>query len=240
MKNDLTPVPAPTIETLARSFYKQGVKYGFKREDYLRFVNVLLEVAMHSDAGKTEPTPPKQEIVNRFAENDIHDLPIHGERIRIRAVSPETDKTLLKKWVADPFGRYFLLSRTTEKTVSAEEMFETERTIIGIITLHDDSPIGAVAYINYDPNHPKAELRKIIGQPDMRGKGYGREATKLWIQYGLSCLGLKKIYLHTLNTNIRNIKINEGMGFRVEGILRNEALIDGDYHDVLRMGLWRE
>ena len=37
-----------------------------------------------------------------------------------------------------------------------------------------------------------------------------------------------------------NIRLNEDLGFRVEGVLRNEVLIDGTYHDVLRMGLWAE
>lgn len=41
-------------------------------------------------------------------------------------------------------------------------------------------------------------------------------------------------------TNVGNIKINEEIGFRVEGVLRNEVFIDGRYHDVLRMGLWDE
>ena len=71
-------------------------------------------------------------------------------------------------------------------------------------------------------------------------EGSGKEATALWIKYGLEVLHLKKICLHTLNTNIRNIKLNEELGFAVEGILHNEVFIDGRYHDVLRMGMWRE
>jgi RimJ/RimL family protein N-acetyltransferase len=62
----------------------------------------------------------------------------------------------------------------------------------------------------------------------------------LWVGYGLGALGLKKIYLNTLSTHIGNIKISEQLGLQVEGILRNEVLIDGVYRDVLRMGLWHE
>ena len=109
--------------------------------------------------------------------------------------------------------------------------------IIGIITLPDHQPIGAVAYLDYDKRQHKAELRKLIGEPLMRGKGYAKEATQLWIQYGFSTLGLKKIYLNTLDTNIRKIQLNEELGFKVEGILRNEVLVEGAYRDVLRMGL---
>jgi len=108
------------------------------------------------------------------------------------------------------------------------------------VTLMDDTPIGAVAFLNYDVMQFKAELRKLIGEPNMRGKGLGKEATRLWIRYGTETLDLKKIYLNTLDTNIRNIRLNEEIGFRVEGILRNEVFVDGKYKDLLRMGLWRE
>ncbi len=80
----------------------------------------------------------------------------------------------------------------------------------------------------------------MIGVTKERGKGYGNEATKAWIEYGLFTLNLEKIYLTTINTDIKNIRINEALGFRVEGLLRNELMIDGEYHDVLQMSLLKE
>ena len=237
-------LPNTTIETLSRNFYKQASNYGFKQEDYLRFVNILLEYAMRP---KEEITGSgdrkkfvKENYVNDFEESIPVFLPVKGKKVCIREFNKRQDRPLFKKWLSDKFGRFFLLSRTTDRTLDIDQLFKNKNTIIGVITLPNDKPIGSVAFINYDEVHPKAELRKVIGEPEMRGKGLGKEATKLWIKYGISGLGLKKIYLHTLNTNIRNIKLNEEMGFQVEGILRNETIIDGEYHDVLRMGLWRE
>ena len=86
--------------------------------------------------------------------------------------------------------------------------------------LPDGTPIGCVAFLDYDADQRKAELRKLVGDPAQRGKGYGKEASALWIRYGLTTLGLKKIYLNTLETNIHNVHLNEELGFRVEGILR--------------------
>ncbi len=104
--------------------------------------------------------------------------------------------------------------------------------------MHEERrPIGCVAFLDYDQTQQKAELRKLIGEPDMRGRGYGKRATRLWINYGLQELGLQKIYLNTLSNNIRNIRINEELGFSVEGILRNEVYIEGKYQDIIRMGL---
>ncbi len=90
-----------------------------------------------------------------------------------------------------------------------------------------------------NPAQQKAELRKLIGDPRIRGKGLAKEATRLSIQYGLTTLDLRKIYVNTLNTNLANMRLNEDLGFLVEGILRGEAVVDGRRHDVLRMGLLR-
>ena len=147
---------------------------------------------------------------------------------------------MLDRWLADGWGRYFLLSSTTAQRLDAHEVVQSENSVVGMITLPDSTPIGSVAFLDHDPAQKKAELRKLIGDVGQRRKGFGKEASALWIKYGLEVLNLKKIYLSTLNTNIRNIKLNEELGFIVEGILHNEVFIDGTYHDVLRMGLWRE
>ncbi len=101
----------------------------------------------------------------------------------------------------------------------------------------DDVPIGALAYLNLDRQQGKAELRKLIGDKRARGQGYAKTATQYWIEYGISTLGLRKIYVNTLDNNLSNIKLNEMLGFRVEGLLRDEVLIDGKYKDLLRMSL---
>ncbi len=231
-------IPETTIETLARNFFKEASSYGFKQDDYLRYINTLLDFSMShknkinanveaEDAGKKES-----------ADFQPASLPLKGERVLIRAFDHSKDAALLANWVADEFGRYFLLSRTSSKELDIEQLTLSDDNIIGVITSPDEKPIGVMAFLDFDANLGKAELRKLIGEPNMRGKGLGKEATSLWIQYGIRGLELRKIYLNTLNTNIRNIKLNEELGFKVEGILRNEALIDGKYHDVLRLGLW--
>ena len=170
------------------------------------------------------------------AGHDIR-LPLFGDDIKIRKLKLPEDSALFDIWLNDQFGRHFLMPGHTPANTDFDEIVKNKCNIIGIITLNDSTPIGAVAFLNYDSTQKKAELRKLIGEPSMRGKGFAKEATILWIRYGVSSLGIKKIYLNTLNTHIRNIKLNEDLGFSVEGILRNEAFFDGKYHDLLRMSL---
>jgi RimJ/RimL family protein N-acetyltransferase len=108
---------------------------------------------------------------------------------------------------------------------------------LGIIAMPDGKPVGAMAYLDHSSTQQRAELRKLIGDPAYRGRGLAEEATRLWVNYGFQGLGLKKIFVSTLQTQVANIKLNEKIGFQVEGLLRNEVLIDGRRHDVLRMGM---
>lgn len=222
-----------TIEALSRNFFKEAASYGFKYEHYLKFVNTLLDFALNGT--RNEDSIKSKSIYDRNHKT-IKSLPIISEKLSIRAYNPKIDKKKIKEWLNDDYGRYFLISLSSLQQINIDDVLNSKENILGVITLPGESPIGLVAFLHYDSIARKAELRKLIGVPELRGKGLGKEATKLWIDYGITGLELRKIYLNTVDTNIRNIKINEDLGFKVEGILRDEVLIDGIYHDVLRMG----
>ena len=230
-----------TIEAMARGFYKEAASYGFKQVDYVKFANVLLDLSMRQN-GKNDgksAEDAEREIPRRKPKSAVRNLPLVGERVKVRAFD-RRDLGLVRRWLEDPHGRYFLLSRTTARSLDPEELLTRKDSVVGVITLLDGSPIGLLAYLDVDRTQRKAELRKLIGEPAHRGKGLAHEATRLWIDYGLSTLGLRKIYVNTLDTNIRNIKLNRELGFKVEGLLRDECFFDGRYHDIIRMALWAD
>jgi len=228
-------IPDETVEAVARGFYRQIVEYGFQERDQLRFVNEFLDMVMTSQSGTT--------VLERNVswkdphKSSVKQLPLQSERVSIEAFEPRVHTRIVEEWINTPEGRMFLLSRVTSRELGIEEVIESEGNILGLITLIDRTPIGLLAYLNWDRRQRKAELRKLVGKRSCRGKGLGREATGLWIKYGFHSLGLHKIYLTTLDTNIRNIKLNESLGFRTEGVLRDECRFDNSYHDVLRMSL---
>jgi RimJ/RimL family protein N-acetyltransferase len=232
-------LPDLTIETAARGFFREAERYGFDQTDYLRFVNRLLDLSMGADGSLAEPADPwvadgpGVRVVPRS-------LPMEDGPLRIRPFEPDRDLSLLRQWLEDPAGRNFLDTRSESGTVTLDETVGDPATVLGTVTLLDGTPIGAMAFLHVDPVQGKGELRKLIGDPAIRGKGFGKAATRMWIGYGLYGLGLRKIYLNTLNTDLRNIRLNEELGFRVEGLLHDEVLLDGRYRDLLRMALWRD
>lgn len=232
-------IPNATIETLARSIFKEASTYGFRQVDIIRLINELMDLCTgtESQAGSI----PAERLSKSTLDSTGHSqLPLKGDRIVIRAFDKNTDVTYLDQWLPDKYGRYFVLSCATAQSVTIDALINSAENHIGMITLLDGTPIGAMAYLDYSKIQKRAELRKLIGDVDSRGRGLAEEATRLWVQYGLDALELEKIYVSTLQTQVANIKLNESIGFRVEGLLRNEVLIDGDRHDVLRMGLWAD
>ena len=223
-------LPGQTLEVVAKSFYRQALEYGFKREDFLRFVNILLDLGLGRGGVYTPPPSVKQEAVPSNSPSDKE------EQVTVRLYE-ESDYELLHGWLEDPAGRLFLTTRPDQPRFNTlEALLNSETSRFGIVSLND-RPIGALAYLNIDTDQRKAELRKLIGDVAARGHGYAKRATQYWIEYGVSTLGLRKIYVNTLDTNLANIRLNEHLGFRIEGLLRDEVMLDGKFQDVLRMSL---
>jgi RimJ/RimL family protein N-acetyltransferase len=250
MKTDVELIPDRTLEAFARGFFNEATLYGFQQTDYVRFVNHLLDITIAMK--KNKKTKKKKdgyvatpEILSHLVSNvesqelsGANQLPIVGEQVKIRALNIDDDITLLNQWLNDDTGRNFLLSCSEPIMPNYRDLLAEPQNHFGIIALHSGESIGVIAYLNHDQTQRRAELRKLIADPGMRGQGLGKEAAKLWLDYGMSGLSLKKVYLTTFDTNTRNIRLNEALGFKVEGILRNEVYWDGRYRDVLRMGLW--
>lgn len=224
-------MPQQTIEAVAKSFYRETYQYGFRRADYLRFVNILLDLGLETSGVYTPPATAAREPA---APDSVEE----GERARITVRTyEEEDREILQRWIDDPIGGQFLTTRPEAPLHhDLDSLLADPNNVFGMVAL-DDNPIGALAFLDVDRTSRKAELRKLIGEPEARGHGYAKIATQVWIEYGLTTLGLRKIYVNTLDTNLANIRLNEELGLRIEGLLRDEIELDGRYHDILRMSL---
>ena len=76
-------IPDKTLEALARSFFKESVNYGFKKVDYLRFVNTLLDMAM-KNSKSLETNGHHVEKVEYDDPPAAEGLPLQTERLTIR------------------------------------------------------------------------------------------------------------------------------------------------------------
>ena len=97
--------------------------------------------------------------------------------------------------------------------------------------------VGNVNLTQIDLLNRSAEFSIMIGDFEYRGKGVGRKASELMIEYGLKELGLQRIWLTCLEDNIVAQNLYGKLGFKVEGVMR-EALFKGDsFKNLLLMSL---
>ncbi len=223
------------VETLAMSIYQESKEMGFVPADYVKLMNSILGFSMEKvNNGNNTIVVPKG--IDEIAT----DFPLKSKNLIIRRYEKIKDEVILKKWFEDENSRLFLLSRTTSEDLELESLSDDETNSIGMITLLDGTPIGLLALLHIDKKNKKAEMRKLIGSTEYRGRGLAKEASKLWLAYGTKVLGLNKIYINTLEANINNISLNRQLGFKIEGVLKNECVINNQEHDVFRMAYYRD
>ncbi len=76
--------------------------------------------------------------------------------------------------------------------------------------------------------------------PEFQGKGFGKSALGMLLDFGYHKLNLLKISLYVLAVNSAAIKIYEKAGFEVEGTLKQHCVVDGQRSDLLIMSRFRE
>jgi RimJ/RimL family protein N-acetyltransferase len=116
----------------------------------------------------------------------------------------------------------------------------TDLAIFGIRLLETDKLIGTCRLHSIDAVHRSAELQIRLGDVAARGVGCGTEAVTLLLQFAFRDLNLHRVVLHVFSSNAAAIRVYEKAGFRREGVLRKAAHIDGEYVDVLIMGILRD
>lgn len=76
-----------------------------------------------------------------------------------------------------------------------------------------------------------------IYHADYIGKGYGREAVALLLDWAFRIQNWHRVGLTTLATNERAVRAYLALGFVEEGRVREQTFVNGRYEDVLVMGL---
>ncbi len=164
---------------------------------------------------------------------------LYGKRLLLRPMLLEDAKYVVK-WRNDPDILANIFARKPLSLESHLKWFQSPREdrLDYMICLKDtEKPIGTVNFTNIDWQNLKAEAGKMLGDKSMWGKGLAKESFILWLSYGFRELGLNRIYVRTLGANKRNIELNKKLGFKEEGLLRQDYKADEGFLDVIVMSL---
>lgn len=163
---------------------------------------------------------------------------IKNETIALRALEP-TDLDILYKWENDtalwvvsdtvaPYSRAALWQYLEGYTGD----IYAQRQLRLMITLTDDeTPVGTIDFLNFDPFNNRAELGLFIVEK-YRGKGMGRQALDLLTAYAREHIGLRQLYVYIALDNEVCLNLFEDYGFRRVGIINSWVKRGHNYYDV--------
>jgi RimJ/RimL family protein N-acetyltransferase len=100
--------------------------------------------------------------------------------------------------------------------------------------------IGLVGLTHIDKKAKKAELFIMIGEDAFRGIGLGKLSVQFIVDYAFKKLKLNKVSLAVFKENVVAIKTYKSVGFKNEGLLKDEAFYRGKYHDLVLMAIFNK
>jgi RimJ/RimL family protein N-acetyltransferase len=104
----------------------------------------------------------------------------------------------------------------------------------------DGKLLGTCGLWRFNTHSQTCELGISIGDHEYWGRGYGREAIGLLLDYAFRIRNFRKVSLDTSGTNERAIRCYRACGFVEEGRLRKQLWADGQYVDEIHMGILRD
>jgi RimJ/RimL family protein N-acetyltransferase len=166
-----------------------------------------------------------------------------GTNLYLRPLD-QSDAPSFVTWLNDPeVSRFLLVYRPM--TLVAEEQFisklgQGDDIVLGIVLRDGDRLIGGTGLHQIDQRCRRACFGIVIGDKAAWGRGFGSEATRLLVGYAFETLNLNRIWLNVYEYNERGVRAYEKVGFRREGVLRQDTFRDGRYWDTIAMAVLRE
>jgi RimJ/RimL family protein N-acetyltransferase len=163
---------------------------------------------------------------------------LEGERVTLRTLE-EADLEFVRDGVNHPavrtrVGQSFPTSLARERRYfeEANESLDT----VAVLVWAADERVGVAEFDPVDREAGVAELAFWI-HPDHQRSGYAREAASLFVAYAFEELRMHKVTANAYDTNEGSRGLLERLGFREEGVGREDAFFDGAYHDTHYYGL---
>lgn len=166
-----------------------------------------------------------------------------GTKIYLRPLERE-DAALFVTWlndaeVTDTLNLFRPIDLASEEEFIATIPKSEHDFVFGIAVKATDQLIGTTGLHDVDWKNRHANFGINIGAKHEWGKGYGTEATALTVRYAFETLNLHRVRLLVFETNERAIRTYEKVGFRREGVLREDRFHAGRYWNTITMAMLR-
>ncbi len=164
-----------------------------------------------------------------------------GERIYLRPMEKD-DLPHVRKWSNDPEIRR-LTGETTPMSVEEAEAFyeriqkDESRIWFVVVLKENDRVVGECGLLRMFHPWRTTDLTMILGEKDIRHRGYGTEAIVLLMDYAFGYLGFHRISIGVVGFNESALRFYEKVGFKREGIQRDGYYYDHTFSDFVMLSI---
>ena len=170
---------------------------------------------------------------------------LEGFSLRLRAPQP-ADMLTLFGWYNDPetvapFDRFSLDTYEEFESALANGPDDPQSLAPRFVVERKDNG-QVIGFVGHYRAHPVLELTDVwyvLGERGERGKGYGREAVGLLVDYLFHASELARVGATCDVENAPSYRLLERLGFRREGTLHAALFHHGTWHDVAIYGITR-
>ena len=154
------------------------------------------------------------------------------------------DLPILRAWRNHPESHQWFFSQediTPEQQKAWWEQYLKDETVrLFVIETPEGEPIGTISLTLADPSDGVGELGHMLVASEHRGRGYGRLATNMLLQYAFDELGLQRVFLEVMEENQLAINLYQRCGLVIEKMLRGTYAIDGELRNKAVMVILKE
>lgn len=164
-----------------------------------------------------------------------------GERVYLRPIEKE-DLPILRAWANDPEIRRLTGEVMPMSQAGAEQFLEKvkadeSRVWLVVVLKENDRVIGESGLLRIFYPWRTADLTIILGEKFSWGKGYGREAIRLLMDFAFGELALHRLSIGVVGFNERALRFYEKVGFKREGIQRDGYFYNHEFSDFVMMSI---
>lgn len=162
-------------------------------------------------------------------------LTLKGNTVFLRALEPEdliaihrieNDERL---WFVSETLVPFSVYSIKEYIANAhKDIYEVKQLRLAICDTASRELIGLIDLFDYDPHNARAGVGILIESEVNRGKGYGKEALDLILNYGKIHLKLHQVYANILEDNVASIQLFTNAGFVKVGVKKDWRRVSGE------------
>jgi RimJ/RimL family protein N-acetyltransferase len=229
------------LKLITKGFYRELMNYRITKKGVVSVSSFLLDNLLN-DLKNPSSSNGDEYYNHQFAIGNVRNERHQSGRLALQEVSITAQRPdsyeQVAAWLSDPAVRDSFVPAFPKTAQELERYFaQPDREYFTI--LYNDEPAGMIGADSIDAGSRKLEMKKLIGNKALQGRGIGKTATFLFLYQAFIVMNYDKVFIHSGDTNIRNIILNSKFGFELEGIFFSDVVVEGRKRDVVRMGLLR-